>query len=66
MSGDPREARWRHLGVGGLGMDAACAVQHGLPYLTLSGHNTAQHMPAAVPVVLGRVAERPPVPAGVP
>ncbi len=33
---DPGAARWRHLGVGLLGLVAACAVQHGLPYLTLA------------------------------
>ena len=36
MSSDARAARWRHLGVGWLGLVAACAVQHGLPYLTLA------------------------------
>jgi MFS family permease len=31
-----RPARWRHLLVGLLGLVAACAVQHGLPYLTVA------------------------------
>lgn len=29
-------SRWRHLGVGLLGLVAACAVQHGLPFLTVA------------------------------
>lgn len=33
---DARPARWRHLLVGLLGLVAACAVQHGLPYLTVA------------------------------
>ncbi|MDP9428634.1 MAG: hypothetical protein M3Q47_07030 [Actinomycetota bacterium] len=33
-AGDP--ARWRHLGVGLLGLVAACAVQNGLPFLTVA------------------------------
>jgi MFS family permease len=31
-----RPARWRHLLVGLLGLVAACAVQHGMPYLTVA------------------------------
>ena len=60
MSGDPRAARWRHLGVGWLGLVAACA---GCAAAFDMGPLAAL---AAVPVVPGRVAERPPVPAGVP
>jgi MFS family permease len=33
---DARPARWRHLLIGLLGLVAACAVQHGLPYLTVA------------------------------
>jgi hypothetical protein len=29
-------ARWRHLGVGLVGLVAACAVQNGLPFLTVA------------------------------
>ena len=36
MSPDAGAARWRHLTVGLLGLVAACAVQHGLPYLVLA------------------------------
>ena len=32
----PAPARWRHLLVGLLGLVAACAVQHGLPFLTVA------------------------------
>jgi MFS family permease len=32
----PERARWRHLGVGLLGLIAACAVQNGLPFLTVA------------------------------
>lgn len=30
------DARWRHLGVGLVGLVAACAVQNGLPFLTVA------------------------------
>ncbi len=33
---DARRARWRHLLVGLVGLVAACAVQHGLPFLTVA------------------------------
>ena len=36
MSRGPERVRWRHLGVGVLGLVAACAVQYGLPYLTIA------------------------------
>jgi MFS family permease len=36
VTATPERARWRHLGVGLLGLVAACAVQHGLPYLTVA------------------------------
>ncbi len=36
MSGVVAGSRWRHLGVGLLGLVAACAVQHGLPFLTVA------------------------------
>ncbi|WNV76748.1 MFS transporter [Geodermatophilus sp. DSM 44513] len=32
----PGTARWRHLGVSLLGLVAACAVQNGLPFLTVA------------------------------
>jgi hypothetical protein len=31
-------ARWRHRGVGLVGLVAACAVQHGLPFPTVALH----------------------------
>ncbi|PRY51212.1 sugar phosphate permease [Geodermatophilus tzadiensis] len=34
-TGPPR-ARWRHLGVGLVGLVAACAAQNGLPFLTVA------------------------------
>ncbi|SFP58276.1 Sugar phosphate permease [Geodermatophilus dictyosporus] len=32
----PPRARWRHLGVGLVGLVAACAAQNGLPFLTVA------------------------------
>ena len=36
MSGEGEAARWRHLGVGLVGLVAACAAQNGLPFLTVA------------------------------
>ena len=36
VAGTHELARWRHLGVGLVGLVAACAVQNGLPFLTVA------------------------------